>query len=518
MVVGKLTYREPQPLVVRGPSWAYRNQYSELDPPPIAPLLLVALFLLLVMRSVIVLTFYPSRHIIAIQVAVIEVAMKFYDRNIEIETLEKIYKQCQSTYGKITVLTGRRRVGKTLLAKEYAKDKKNIYLFTSKKAEKLLCDEFLTEYEEFTGSKHIGEINKFVEIFELLLQYGKDNPYVLIIDEFQEFNNINKSVYSEIQKLWDKYKFETKVHMVFIGSIYSLMIRIFQDEKEPLYGRADRIIYIKPFQAKVIKEILQDYNSYSGFNLFYNYLITGGVPRYQELLIESGCFNKESIINFILEKDSFFINEGKNLLIQEFGKEYGIYFSILELISVGRTSRNEIESILERSIGGYLERLEIEYDIIERNKPIGSKKESRNQKYAIKDNFIRFWFRFIYKNMTIIESERFGYIKKIIERDLSTYSGPILEKLFKEIIGYSSEYGLIGTYWEKGNQNEIDVIAINDIDKKILLCEVKMNRQKIKITKLQEKSTALLKNYHAYEFQYKALSIDDIEILLENTI
>lgn len=444
--------------------------------------------------------------------------MKFYDRQDELETLEKIFKQCQDTYGKITVLTGRRRVGKTHLAKEYAKNKKNIYLFTSKKAEKLLCDEFMAEYEDFTGSKHIGQINKFIEIFELLLKYGKDTPYVLIIDEFQEFNNINTSVYSEIQKLWDKYKFETKTHVVFIGSIYSLMIQIFQNEKEPLYGRADRILYIKPFQLKVIKEVLQDYKSYSGINLFYNYLITGGNPRYQELLIESGCYDKKSIMNFILEKDSFFISEGRNLLIQEFGKEYGIYFSVLELMSSGRTSRNEIESILERSVGGYLERLEIEYDIIEKVRSVGAKKESRNQKYTIKDNFIRFWFRFIYKNMTIIENQRFDYIKKLIERDLSTYSGPILEKLFKEIIGYSSEYGLIGTYWEKGNQNEIDIIAINDIEKKILLCEVKMNKQKISINKLKDKSVKLQIKYHDYEFKYKALSIEDIEILLENTI
>jgi len=444
--------------------------------------------------------------------------VRFYDRKAEIKTLEKIYKQCQKTYGKITVLTGRRRVGKTLLAKKYAENKKNIYLFTSKKAEQLLCEEFMTEYEEFTGNKHIGEITKFVEIFELLLQYGKGNPYILIIDEFQEFININKSIYSEIQKLWDKYKFDTNVHVIFIGSIYSLMINIFQNEKEPLYGRADRILYIKPFQAKVIKEILKDYNKYTGINLFYNYLITGGVPRYQELLIESGCYDKESIINLILEKDSFFIEEGKNLLIQEFGKEYGIYFSILELMSTGRTSRNEIESILKRSVGGYLERLEAEYDIIEKVKPVGTGKESRKQKYAIKDNFVRFWFRFIYKNMTIIEGERFDYIKKIIERDLSTYAGHVLEKLFKEIIGYSSKYGLIGTYWEKGNQNEIDIVAINDIEKRILLFDVKMNREKIRINKLKDKSTKLLQKYNDYEFEYDGLSINDIEKILDKKI
>ena len=124
-----------------------------------------------------------------------------------------------------------------------------------------------------------------------------------------------------------------------------------------------------------------------------------------------------------------FINEGKTLLIQEFGKDYGTYFSILELISEGKTSRSEMESIFEKSIGGYLERLENEYDLIKKIKTIGAKKDSRIQKYTIKDNFLKIWFRFVYKNITIIEEERFEYVSKIVKRDISTYSGPILEIL-----------------------------------------------------------------------------------------
>lgn len=437
--------------------------------------------------------------------------MKFYNREQELNTLNDIYKQCRDTYGKITVLTGRRRIGKTLLAKKYAEDKDHLYLFTSKKAEKLICDEFLIEYEDFINEKHIGTIDRFSELFELLLKLGTKKEYVLIIDEFQEFKNINKSTFSEIQKLWDKYKFETHVHIIFIGSIYSLMTEIFQNEKEPLYGRADRILYIKPFKPNTIKEILEDYDSYSGENLFYNYLITGGVPRYQELLYENGNFTKENIINQIFQRDSFFIEEGRSLLIQEFGKEYGIYFSILELISSGKTSRSEIESVLEKSVGGYLERLENEYDVIIKVKPIGAKKDSRNQKYTIKDNFIRFWFRFIYKNMTIIQNERFEYIKQLIERDISTYAGPILEKLFIEIMNNSPKYGLIGTYWEKGNLNEIDIVAIDDLLQEIYFAEVKLNKDKIKMKKLKEKTENILKKYSGYNASYEGLSITDID-------
>ncbi|MDY6992589.1 MAG: ATP-binding protein [Pseudomonadota bacterium] len=437
--------------------------------------------------------------------------MKFYNREDELHTLERIYAQCQKTYGKITVLTGRRRVGKTLLAQKFAEDKRNLYLFISKKVEKLLCTEFKAAYEHFTETKHIGEINRFIDLFELLLKYGQQQPYVLIIDEFQELKNVNDSIYSEIQKLWDQYKFTTQVHILVIGSIYSLMITIFQNEHAPLYGRADRMLYVKPFKAKVIKTILEEHHHYNGANLFYNYLITGGIPRYQELLMEAACYEKDAIMDLIFEKDSFFMGEGKNLLVQEFGKEYGIYFSILELIASGKTSRSQIESVLEKSVGGFLEKLENEYDIVEKVKPIGQKQNSRKQKYRIKDNFIKFWFRFIYKNMSMIENERFEYIKRIVARDLSTYAGPILEKLFIEIKGYTAEYGLIGSYWEKGNQNEIDIVAINDLDKKIKLSEVKMDPAKINLNKLKEKSGNLVKQYSDYEFEYEGLSIADLE-------
>ena len=440
--------------------------------------------------------------------------MKFYNRKKELKILNNIYKQCKEEYGSITVLTGRRRVGKTLLSKEYAKNKEHLYFFTSKKTEPLLCAELKEEYERFTGEEIIGEIKSFPKIFEQLLKYGNDKPYVLIIDEFQEFYNINKSVYSDIQNIWDRYKFNTKVHVIFIGSIYSLMIKIFQNSKEPLYGRADRILYIKPFDVRTIKTILEDNKAYTKETLFYNYLITGGVPRYEEILVKDKCYKFENILDLVLEKDSFFIGEGRNLLIQEFGKDYGTYFSILEMLSIGRTSRSEIESVFEKSVGGYLEKLDEEYDVIEKVKPVGSKKNGKNQKYRITDNFIKFWFRYIYKNIRLVEDERFELIKKLIKKDISTYSGSILEKLFIEIKKSNPDYGIIGTYWEKGNQNEIDIVAVNELEKVVYISEVKMNKNKISIEKLKDKSKKLIEKYSGYEIKYEGLSLDDIDELL----
>ncbi len=438
------------------------------------------------------------------------VAMRFYDREDELRILEDIYSQ-SAEYGKMTVITGRRRVGKTLLAGKFSEDKKHLYFFISKKAESLLCAEFAEQIRELYDDLIFGEIRNFSQIFELLLIKAKQERFVLIIDEFQEFFNINPSVYSELQKLWDKYKFQTKLNVIFIGSVYSLMTKIFQDKKEPLFGRADRIMYIKPFRIAVIKKILSDSNAYNEENLFFHYLFTGGNPRYEEILINNKCFSLDQIIEFTFSHDSPFLKEGRNSLIEEFGKDHGIYFSIIELISQSKTSRSEIESIIEKSVGGQIDKLEKDYDIISPVRPFGSKKNTRSVKYYIKDNFIRFWFRFIYRYSSAVESGNFEYVKNIVRRDISVYSGKILEMFFSELISESGAYGTIGNYWETGNANEIDIVAADDLNKKLLFAEVKMNKSKFRLQDLKKKSLRLQEIYKGYKFEYKCLSLSDVK-------
>ncbi len=435
--------------------------------------------------------------------------MKFYSREKELDILEKQYKQLDNA-AKMTVLTGRRRIGKTSLATKFAKDKKHLYIFISKKSEKLLCKEFSEKIKNDLNYPIIGEISKFKDIFKLLLEIATNENIVVIIDEFQEFYNINPSVYSDLQNLWDSYKFKSKIQVIFIGSIYSLMHKIFQNAKEPLFGRADRIIYLKPFSPRTIKQILIDNNGYSTENLFILFLVTGGIPRYLEILINDNIFTENDIINYYFSENSPFIDEGKIILIEEFGKEYGTYFSILELMSEGRTSRTELESILEKNIGGYLEKLEVDYDLINKRKPVGAKPTGKIQKYYIKDNFLKFWFRFVQKNRSALENNNYDYLKKYLSKNIPTYKGPVLENMYQEIFKEKSEFNIIGNYWERGNLNEIDLIAVNDLDKKIILAEVKMNLDKAKLNDLKSKSEKLLNKYKGYNIEYLLLAMQNL--------
>ncbi|MFZ2889470.1 ATP-binding protein [Sulfuricurvum sp.] len=434
--------------------------------------------------------------------------MKFYNREKELEKLRSIESSSHDG-SKMTVVVGRRRIGKTKLIKEAFEQK--VYLFVSKKNEALLCEEFITILQNTLDLKILGSFTKFRDLFEYMMLLSKERAITLIIDEFQEFLQINPSIYSDMQNIWDEYKDSTKMNLVLSGSIYSLMKKIFEDKKEPLFGRADAKIHLQPFRVDTLKEILNDYNSnFTNEDLLSFYIFTGGVAKYVELFVDAGAFTQEKQLDLIFSEDSLFLEEGKNLLIEEFGKEYTTYFSILSLIASSKTSRSAIESILERNIGGYLDRLENEYTVIRKIKPVLAKEGSRTQKYEISDNFFNFWFRFIYKNKSAVEIGNYPYVRSIVERDYSTYAGKFLEKYFIEQLKGTQNYSLIGTYWERNNENEIDIVALNELEKKVLIAEVKLNPKKIDLDVLKNKSLKLIGDFKAYRVEYKGFSMVDM--------
>ncbi|MCO5268225.1 MAG: ATP-binding protein [Brumimicrobium sp.] len=436
--------------------------------------------------------------------------MKFYNRENELALLRRIeklsYKSAQMTF-----VVGRRRIGKTSLLVKATENGPTLYFFVAKKNESLLCAEWMEEIKQKLNLPIFGEIKTFKELFGFLMNHSKMHHFTLIIDEFQEFTTVNPAIYSEMQNSWDSYKEESKINLILCGSVYSMMTKIFENTKEPLFGRATQRIHLKTFDIATIKQILTDYSpNYSNEDLLAFYLFTGGVAKYVELLVQNNAFTFEAILNTLLTENSLFLEEGKNVLIDEFGKDYGNYFSILTLIASGKTSRVEIESIMEMQTGGFLTRLEKEYGLIKKVRPILAKSNSRNVKYTIEDNFLKFWFRFIYKFRSAVEIGNLDYLKEIIRRDYATFSGRILEKYFTEHLKTQKKYNNIGTYWEKKNQNEIDIVAINDLDKTVLFVEVKRNKNKISLEKLKEKSKLLTQKFKDYQLEYQGLSMEDM--------
>lgn len=376
-----------------------------------------------------------------------------------------------------------------------------------------MCEEFTSIIESTLEVKILGKIEHFAQLFEYIMQLAQEKTFTLSIDEFQEFYFINNSIYSQMQQIWDKYKEHSRLNLILSGSVHILMKKIFEDSKEPLFGRTNKRIHLKPFNVNTLKEIMRDFQpGYSVQDLLFFYMLTGGVAKYIELLVDENNLTFDLILDAVVQENSYFLTEGKDVLIEAFGKNYRTYFSILSLISSSKTSRSEIESILEKNTGGYLNRLEKEYSIIKKLKPIFAKSGSRKQKYFIHDNFLNFWFRFIYKNKSAVEIGNFEYIKSIVKRDFSTYAGRFLEKYFIEKMKAANKYSHIGTYWEKDNTNEIDIVAANEMEKKILFADVKINKKKLNLHTLETKSQNLLSQFKfkSWAVEYTGLSIEDM--------
>ena len=439
--------------------------------------------------------------------------MKFYNRELEIARLNEIQQRSLQS-AQLTVVTGRRRIGKTQLLLKATENMPTLYFFVARKAESFLCQDFQQEIVEKLGETPLGESGSFATLFEYIMKLSTKKSFNLIIDEFQEFYNVAPSVYSDMQHYWDIYKDPSTLNLMVSGSISSLMYNIFQNAKEPLFGRATAMMRLVPFSTPVLKEILYDYNQhYTPEDLLALFTFTGGVAKYVQLLMDNGATTLETMLDYIVNEDSTFINEGKNILIEEFGKEYAVYFSILSCIARGENTRAKIEAVVDREIGGYLTKLENGYGIISKNIPLYSKVETKNVRYGIEDNFLSFWFRFIYKYSYIIEIGGYTQLKTIISRDYSTFSGKMLERYFKTKYMEQNMYTRLGGYWDRKGETEIDLIAIDEINNTAEIIEIKRNADKINLKTLNskfdsfEKATGELKKY---KIHIVGLSMDDM--------
>ncbi len=436
--------------------------------------------------------------------------MKFYDREKEIEELQRLDDLALST-AQFTVLMGRRRTGKTTLMTHALQDRKYLYFFIGKKAEQIQCTEFQRQTEEVLGLKIHGQVSSFSILLEEILMYSKKEKVTVIIDEFQRLEDIGVGIISDIQKVWDKHQAEAHIHLIACGSIYNMMKKIFEDRKEPLFGRKTARLDLKPFPTSVLKQILHDYNAdYTPEDLLMLYAVTGGVAKYVAQLMDDGCKTWRDILHMVCRPSSIFIEEGTELLVGEFGRKFQIYYSILQLIASGMTSQAEIDSIIEKNSGRYLDTLESEYSLIKKRRPMWAKPNSQGVRFYIDDCFLMFWFRFIEKNRTLVELGKFDLLEESILNEYTQFSGLVLEKYFRQLYGEKDRVTEVSHWWDNQGEHEIDLIALERLDHQATIAEVKRNPNKFSYQTLEAKYEHIKKNLRGYKVNLIGLSMQDM--------
>ena len=436
--------------------------------------------------------------------------MQFYNREQELVSLRQIDRQSNQNAA-MTVIVGRRRTGKTTLISKAFEDKEYLYFFVGNSTEQILCEEWQRKTEETLGIQIHGKITRIKDLLEVIFREAQTRQVTLVIDEFQRLEIINAAIISDIQDIWDRYHTTARMHLIACGSIWSMMKKIFENEHEPLFRRYTHKMVIRPFRPSVLKAILADHNpGYTNEDLLALYAITGGVAKYVSLFMDIGAVTKDRMFDAVCSPTSLFFREGTELLIGEFGKRYSVYFSIMQLIAGGMTSQSEIDGILKKKTGRYMETLESDYSLISKNRPMFSKPNVQGIKWFIDDNFLRFWFRFIESNRSMIELGKYSLLREYLDKNYNQFSGFALEKYFRELAGEQPRTTQVGHWWDNKGEHEIDLIALEDLDKKAVIAEVKRNPRKYSEASLREKAKHVLPYLKGYEVEYRGYSMDDM--------
>lgn len=427
--------------------------------------------------------------------------LSFFGRYSELEILQKIKKKSTET-SQLTNIHGKRGVGKTSLILNAFNKEPYLYFYVEKKNERLICNEYAQLIKEFFDDTDLVEFTDLPSLIKYLFERAESESVTVAIDNFHNLKAIRPTINEELFAIWKENAEGSKLNLIFCG---------FDELISPLKAVEHNQIVVEPFTIHELRELLKaQFPHYTKKDLLGFYVATGGVASYVKYLVGQKAFTESQVLNAIINSHSLLLEQGKNVLTEYLGKDYGNYFSILSLIALGHNARPDIEAVLGMQTGGFLDRLENEYNIIRKIRPILAKPDGRLVKYEIEDNYLNFWFRFIYANISLVKGRRFDELKSKIRREYAAYSEFILTRYFTEKIVLAGEYTRIGMYWERGDKNNIDIVGINRTDKKILFVEVKREKEALNLEKLSEKSHALLGSMKGYESVYLGLSLEDV--------
>ncbi len=425
--------------------------------------------------------------------------MKFINRQEELQKLEEYYKLSQRQLMTIAI-SGLRRVGKTTLVKEFINNKKSLYFFVyDSKTSVELLREFTEELHHHNIITELEAVSSWKVFFDILFQRCKH--YVLVFDEFQNFYTIDTSVFSILQRNCDEHK-STPLNIILLGSLIGLFRTIFEDKKEPLYGRISTSIYLQPFSLPHSLEALRILHYKKIDEMLKMYSIFGGFPKYYASMEQFHLLNKSclEVIDYLFIQDNAPLEtEVTTILKQEFGKRSSLYYSILHSIAMGKTKINEIANnvhMKESSITRHLAELENKFNLITSLRPLDNRKNTR---YHITHPLIVFWFAFVYDKFSHYSLKDASQIMNDIESKFNTFFGRRFEDICKDFLtGLNKKNKLpfqldyLSNWFGSARENnerkeiEIDLVGLNKKQNKILFVECKWTDDVNPYTLLQE--------------------------------
>ncbi len=398
--------------------------------------------------------------------------MMFINREKELFELAQFHERSKKK-AQMVVVYGRRRIGKTCLVKEFLRGRSGIYLFIEPKSQLLIfrdCEEAL---KDIIG--HRPSIGSWDDLFDIC----RKRKLILIMDEFQNLSKVDPGIFNTLQRIWDDIEDGSGPFFIAVGSYVGMIKSIFRDAKQPLFGRANGMMRLGPFDIYSSLELMKANGIGLEEGLRY-YSVFGGVPRY----LDDVGKERDIIREMFMGTSSFLREEGVNILTMEFGSQHKGYFSVLESISRGKSTPTEIahySGLNQATVSKYLGELDREYELVRGERPV-TVDNHKMVRYRIVDPFLAFWFRYLFSRASRLETDPERVLNDVKE-EMPQIISRAMENVVAQII--QREKGLIsptmiGRWWNRKGE-EIDIVAVDEDTDEILFVEVKWRNRPVSV-------------------------------------
>lgn len=435
----------------------------------------------------------------------------FYCREEELCNMNKRYDKERF---ECIVIYGRRRVGKTALINEFCKNKPTVYFSALNASSK-------ENLEELSKAIHLCKVpesvnapiyNSYSDAFHEITNMAKNERLIFVIDEYPYLAKAEKSISSRLQHIIDHVWQNSKLYLILCGSSMSFMEYQVLGYESPLYGRRTAQFKI---QALTYKEMTVFHPNLSLENQALLYGITGGIPHYiNKLDVDDNV--DDALLENLFDTSSYLFEEPENLLKQEL-REPTLYNSIISAIASGSSRANEIATKVGMESGACNKYMKVLLDlgILKKETPL-TEKQGKKTIYAIGDNFFRFWYRFVPKNMSVISSGKIRQVyEKAIKQYYSDYMGLVFEKMCQEyLLRYAENLPIMiseaGQWWgtdaKARKEVQIDIVGTPVDGKEYIIGSCKYKNEKIGVDELE-----LLRHYasvfgHGDKYHYYIFS------------
>jgi uncharacterized protein len=380
-------------------------------------------------------------------------------------------------------------VGKTELLARFCEGKPHVFFVADQVSEQVLRENFSTVMNAaLFGPDQVNAVYQtWDDVLNTLANQTKSRRLIVVIDEFPYLVGALPALASILQRLWDRSLKNSQIMLILNGSYIGMMEETVLGYQAPLYGRRTAQYLLEPLKFLDAQAFFPTYTPEERLRA---YAVYGGTPAYLQTIRPENSL-ETNILEGILERGSLLYDEVSFLLQQEL-REPRNYFAVLQAIASGQTRQNEIKQATGlENITPYLETLQ-QLHLVERSVPVTETQphKSRRGLYRLKDNYLRFWFRFVLPNRSQLEQGAKEIVfNSAIRPELDRFASVVFEQVCQQVfwqIGLQGKLPFeprqIGGWW-KANR-EVDLVLLGETQ--MLLAECKWSSRPVGIDILRD--------------------------------